>query len=189
MGMEKAAEPGVSWQDSPHLRMEVLPAPGRGPEAGECAKVHSTLLSPWEAARGLSGHHPPPPQALAAREPAGATLPAPRRGLCFQLQAGHSGSFSLISTRKEAGRRGAEKTYLARFVFPPKRIWRSLVSTGLGTKESWRFDDRGGGRRGNESDIHQAWAGMIITLRDPRQPSKLISCLLRLDGFLSPPGS
>lgn len=70
--------------------------------------------------------------------------------------------------------------------FPSKAYLVSLVCTGLGTKESWRFDYRVCGRCWNESDIHQAWVGIIITLRDPRQPSKLISCLLRLDRFLFP---
>lgn len=64
----------------------------------------------------------------------------PRRPGSVSSRMWDSGSFCLISVWEETGRRRGEKKKIPVFSFPSKAHLVSLVCTGFGTKESWRFD-------------------------------------------------
>lgn len=151
-------------------------SPGCLPEAGEFAKVNATLRGLWEAASSLHCEIllPLVGAFLACYKHLGATSMA---HLCFQLQVSF---LTALEGRKQ------EKQ---------PNLGVSLQSVSRESLSVQDLEQRNAGALIIVSaavvemplTLASALVRIIITLEDPRQPSKLISCLCRVDGFFFPP--
>lgn len=157
-------------------------SPGCLPEAGEFAKVNATLRGLWEVARSISCVTLKPLTrlfwpAIGTREP------HPRLNSASSCKRGF---LAALGGRKQEG----EET---RGTQPSLGV--SLQSRSRENLSVQDVEQRNAGALIIVSaavvemplTLASALVRIIITLEDPRRPSKLISCLCRVDGFFPLP--